>query len=408
MRVGKFWQGKSLVKILINAASANLGGAVTYITNLLRELPAVASNDRFIVVVPPDTLKLLEDVVDERIVELHSVPRKIGGTLRRLAFDNFTIPRLARERGADVLFSSTGFATLFSPCPQVLLVRNTAYFCPHYQRKYKEIGKSFHSKRLRRWWSLLSIRAADTILFPSDAMRKLVELHTALSGKRTEVLRYGFKPETFFRDDAVKLKITGHMEKWKKEGYLILLTVSSFSIQKNLTTLIEALPALSSWGIKFKLVTTISREVTSDKQEFDCLMQRIRALGLSDNVVSAGHLKYEQLHYLYQKSDAFIFPSFTESFGHPLVEAMACGLPIVASDIPANRELCGDTAIYFDAFSSKHCAKRLIEILENIDHDKIVKERLLSRSRIFSWELYAEVLLKVFKDTCGGQLNATD
>lgn len=383
------------MRVLINAASANMGGALTYITNILREFSANNGEDRFLVILPPDVLEYVSKNIDHRIIELIPSSVKTGNTLHRMLFDSWTVPRLAKSFGADILFSTTGFGSIHSPCPQILLIRNTAYFCKDYKRKYDELGKLYHAIRFRRWWSLLSIMAADIVIFPSEAMRSLVEEHISLKRKYTEVLHYGFDAARFFQDSGEMPQIVPQMQKWKTEGYSIALHVSSYSVQKNLETVIKALPALISSGMKIKLVTTMDRDRTTDKVEFDAMTQQIAQLGLSDTVVSAGHLDHRQLHHLYQRADVFVFPSFTESFGHPLVEAMACDLPVLASDIPVNRELCGKAASYFEMFDVADCSNMLGQLLRDSDKRRVMKERSRERTKNFSWKSHVNSLLQV-------------
>lgn len=393
------------MRILINAASAGLGGALTYITNLLRELPGVAgSGDRFFVVVPAPELRTFDNVTDKGIIELISYAPKHAKTLQRLYFDNWTIPQIARERKADVLFSSTGFGTLRSPCPQILLVRNAAYFCPLFQRKYAEINASFHSTRVRRWISLLSIRATDAVVFPSEAMRQLVASHVSIANKQTAILNYGFSSRSFFQNGAPKPEVADKMEKWCDEGYKILLNVSHFAVHKNFETLIEALPLVMASGMRIKLVCTLSDRLLDDgslyARQYESLLARQRELGISDAVVHAGDFDHGQLHYLYERADVFVFPSFTESFGQPLVEAMSCGLPIVASDTAVNRELCGDAARYFDTFDAASCAEVMDETLRDADVRTAMKTRALERSKDFSWTQYTASLLELCSSVC--------
>jgi len=388
------------VKVLINAVSANMGGALTYITSILREIPHIAGNDKFVVVIPPATQQTLKSVVDKQVIELAPYELGEGKALQRMYFDNWILPRLALEHEAEVLFSATGFCSLRSPCPQVLLVRNAAFFCPLLEQKYKEVGRSYHSVRARRWMSLVSVRGADAVLFPTDAVLKLLETHTSLAGKRTEVLHYGFAPDGFFCDGADAPDIVNKIDRWKNKGYQILLNVSACAFHKNLETIIKSLPAIISSGLKVKFVTTLSRGRLGDPEIFDRLMKQTRELGLSDVVVSAGYLKHDQMHHLYKKADVFIFPSFTESFGHPLVEAMACGLPVVASDMPVNRELCGEAASYFDTFSKKNCSEILTEVLSNRDKRLAMRERSLERAKDFSWQSHVTALLKMFRELC--------
>ena len=101
------------------------------------------------------------------------------------------------------------------------------------------------------------------------------------------------------------------------------MNVSFYAVHKNFEVLIEALPHIIKRGGKLKLVTTLSREKTGDKREYNLLMQRVKDLGLEETVIQTGYVPYEHLSKIYQAADLFAFPSFTESFGQPIVEAMA-------------------------------------------------------------------------------------
>jgi glycosyltransferase involved in cell wall biosynthesis len=389
------------MKVLINAISAGMGGALTYITNILRELPQTANGDKFVVAIPQIVQKELESIIDRDVIEL--VPFRIdeGKILQRIYYDNRVIPRLACDHKADVLFSSTGFGSLRKPCPEVLLVRNALFFCPMLQQRYREIGRSFNNIRMKRWMSLLSVRFADVVLFPTVAMRGLLENHISLRKKQTKVLHYGFSRELFFKNDVNKPEIVGKINIWKKEGHQILLNVSACAFQKNLDTVIKSLPALISGGKKLKFITTISRGRLGDPEIYDYLTKLIHKLGLSDVVIPVGYLKYDQMHYLYQSADIFVFPSFTESFGHPLVEAMACGVPIVASDTLVNREICGPAASYFDTFSAENCSEVLANVLSSHDKRLAMSKQLIERAEAFSWKSHVAALLDVFRNPCG-------
>ncbi|HYE72551.1 MAG TPA: glycosyltransferase, partial [Blastocatellia bacterium] len=99
---------------------------------------------------------------------------------------------------------------------------------------------------------------------------------------------------------------------------------------------------------------------------------------------------------IYRSSDIFVFPSYTESFGLPLVEAMASGLPIVASDVPVNRELCGDAAIYFSVFDAEDCARAIQLIAEDSGLRCRLREASLKRAKDFTWERHTADLVAVF------------
>lgn len=386
------------MRVVVNAASAHMGGAVTYLRNVLRWAPLVAPEAALIVYVPAATYEKLAGLAAPQ-VRLESYPYASTSGLARLYFDQVRIPQLAREHGADVLFSSTGFGTFFSPCPQVLLIRNLAYFDPAFQARYRALGRSLKKNTLRRWHSLLSIRRADRVLFPTRAMRAMVAEYVALEEARTACIHYGFDHAAFAAHSGDGADLAARLGPWKAEGYRILLNVSTFAVQKNIETLVEALPHLKAQGVRAKLVTTLSRAVTTDTAEYDAMMQRVDELGLQEDVVTLGYVPYQQLGALYAAADCYVFPSFTESFGHSMVEAMAAGLPVVAAGTPVNREVCGEAGRFFRTFDPADCAAAVAGVLQDGALRARLAEASAARARHFSWERYTEQLIAVFSRT---------
>src|SRR5690606_25403891 len=120
-----------------------------------------------------------------------------------------------------------------------------------------------------------------------------------------------------------------------------------------------------------------SRDKTPDTAEYDALVRRTGELGVRQNWVELGYVPYPELGHPSELADLYVFPSFTESFGHSLVEAMACGLPVVASGMPVNREVCGDAGVYFDTFDAADCANKIAAVLT----DASKAEDLVAASR---------------------------
>ena len=385
--------------VLINAASANMGGAVTYLNNILKWLPVAAPKDKFTVIVPGETLAKLKKYEIPGQVILQQYPYQDTGSLQRMYFDQVGINHFVRNQNVDLVFSSTGFGTYYCNCSQVLLVRNPVYFSHDFHKKYKELGRSLRRNTLRRWLSLKSIRASEKILFPTDAMQDMVAQFIDLSDQNTLAMHYGFDHSAFNVNGVPTPDTVKKIEEWKAKGYKILLNVSTYAVHKNFEIIIEALPELIKRGHKIKLVTTTSRERTADKSEYDLLQDRARALGLDDVWHEAGYIPYSQLRSLYTVADLYVFPSFTESFGHSLVEAMASGLPIVAADMPINREVCEDAASYFPRFDTDACISAIEKVLTDDDQMKNLAAASKQRAVHFSWETYVSNLVEIFRET---------
>lgn len=382
------------MRVLINAASAHMGGSVTYLQNVLQWLPEVAPRDEFIVCVPSATRARLPS---QDGVTLWAYPYSSTQGLRRLYFDQVTLPRVARAEDVDVLFSSTGFGTLWSPVPQVLLIRNMAYFDPQFRAKYRALGRSLTKNTLRRWHSLLSIRRADVVLFPTRAMRAIVEQYLSLPERSARVLHYGFDADRFRRKGGDPSAAVQRVRRWKDDGGPVLLNVSTYAVHKNLETLIEALPAVREIHPDLKLLTTTSRERTSDKVEYDALRARASALGVTDTWTELGYVPYRELPALYQIADVYVFPSFAESFGHSMVEAMASGLPIVAAGTPVNREVCERAGCYFDTFDPEDCARVICDVLAHPEKQNKKADASRKQAQSFSWRRYTKALVEIFR-----------
>jgi glycosyltransferase involved in cell wall biosynthesis len=100
------------------------------------------------------------------------------------------------------------------------------------------------------------------------------------------------------------------------------------------------------------------------------------------------------LHHVYRACDLYVTPAYAETFAHPLVEAMASGLPIVASDLPVHKEVCGDAAQYFSRFSPEALAKAVARIAGSWDLKAQLSQAGKKRSRQFSWGEHVEQVLR--------------
>ena len=117
-----------------------------------------------------------------------------------------------------------------------------------------------------------------------------------------------------------------------------------------------------------------------------------------------GQVEYGDLPALYAAHDIFITPSLSETFGHPLVEAMASEALIVASDTPVHREVCGDSAAYFSATSIGDIVKTLRALdAEPTRRDAMLKRTYEIGNRDYSWESHVDRLLNYFEAVSAGR-----
>jgi glycosyltransferase involved in cell wall biosynthesis len=121
----------------------------------------------------------------------------------------------------------------------------------------------------------------------------------------------------------------------------------------------------------------------------------LRELKIAEEVIQLGAVPYPRLHQLYRSCDLYVTPAYTETFAHPLVEAMACGLPIVASDIAVHREITNGAAVFFERFSPSELADKVSQLLDSPPLQAELREKGLSQASHFSWEAHVKRLLQL-------------
>ena len=166
-----------------------------------------------------------------------------------------------------------------------------------------------------------------------------------------------------------------------------VLCVSSIDPRKNFARLIEACQGLT--GAKLYIVGKYNR-VFSQQMQLDTT---------SDHIQFLGRVSDEELVRLYNQAACFVFPSLYEGFGLPPLEAMACGCPVLVSDIPVEREVCGDAAQYFNPLEPTNILHTITQYLNDAD---VIKEKMRQKGfeniTRFSWEKSAQVLMKIVNE----------
>jgi glycosyltransferase involved in cell wall biosynthesis len=129
---------------------------------------------------------------------------------------------------------------------------------------------------------------------------------------------------------------------------------------------------------------------TADKNSLEQILAR---KGLLDRVTFTGFIGKSELANLYRQAELLIFPSLVETFGLPLIEAMASGLPVVSSNATAMPEICQEAALYFDPLNISEMTQSMQRVLTEVDlRDELIYQGL-KRASNFSWESTARSLL---------------
>jgi glycosyltransferase involved in cell wall biosynthesis len=378
------------MKILLNAVSAKMGGAATYIKNLAHELAALSLPNEFIFFVPTGQAPTIRDLA----ANIRVVSTDIGyaSFWKRLWFDQVTLRRFIKREQVDVLYSTANLGMFACPCRQVLLVRNSLHFSKLYLTHILPRKGWYASleNAVRRWLICQSTKWADIVMTPSQTMLDELCQWVDVVPEKTLVNHYGIKPGPLQIE-----KVSQRAPKANELQEHRLLYTSLYAEHKNLSTLLRSLMYLIENGICCRLITSADpnwqeARITSTWREDARLVADPR---ISNYIEFIGVTSSEQVATLYHTADVFVYPSLVESFGHPLVEAMAAGMPIVAADTPINREICQNAAVYFSPLDAYDCARQIQLVLE----DQVLQTNLiqlgLKRSKHFRWKDHIEKLL---------------
>lgn len=388
-------------RVLLNALASTAGGGLTYLNNVLPHLAATPGY-HFLALVPPEQLARYSQWASESL-QVETI--NAGGTMQRMLWEQAWLPAWAATRDVEVAVALGNFVMLRSSIPQLLFNRNDLYFSPEFASDLRRRGERMKlaKHRAQAWLARQSIRRADRNVAPTAAFAARINTPAGLEQCQIDVLPFGFDPTTFNALHAPLSAAQAALLKPAEDCYRLLF-VSHYNYFRNFETLLRALPLLRAHlrertgkDVLLVLTTKLERGAIYGGYDATAAAELIDSLAVRDRIAMLGAVDYGQLPALYRACDAFVCPSYSESFGHPLLEAMAAGLPVVASDLPVQREVCGAAARYFAVFDEHELASTCACVLADERLQAEMKARGLAQSRKFSWDAHVRGLLQLIE-----------
>jgi glycosyltransferase involved in cell wall biosynthesis len=391
-----------MIKLLINGLAASAGGGLTYLRNVVPHLSR-RTDAQATVLVSPAMRRELGELANICFIETTERPTAV----RRFIREQAALPSMIRSTGAQVLISAGNFALWNCQVPQILLSRNSLYTSRDFLRDIRsrrEYG-TYANTVVKGWLARLSVERADITVSPSEAFAQ--ELRQ-WSGKNVVALHHGFDPETFASDNT-PLPRSIQLQLEQANDCLRLVFVSHYNYYRNFETLFRAIPILAGRmqnRVKLFLTCQLRSGENPGNYRTGSASSLIDELHLNENVVELGTIPYRSLHHLYRACHIYVTPAYAESFAHPLIESMSSGLPVVASDLPVHREICGAAAIYFDRFSPDELAERVLKVHQSPGLAQELSSQGLRRACDFSWSEHVERLVELAKGLVGQERKA--
>lgn len=375
------------MKIAINTTSTVAGGGVTYIKNLLTYLSKIDATHQYLILT---TLAGKETFYFQH-PNFIFLPFKLPSisSISRLCWEQVFLPIFLKRKNVDILFSPANMCPLFTRLPNVVTIQNIEPFSNTVSK-----GRGFIQNvrlKLLKFLTSLSIKKSQIVIFPSTKARIDAE-KSGIVIKRSEVVYHGINKEIFYprNEDEMSQQCA------KKYGLdKFILYVSHIQRYKNFLELIKAFVLLR--GKIDDNIQLVFAGRCFDEEYYKEMEAFIKENRYENQIIFLGNVPYEELPFLYSACKIFVYPSTCESFGMTLVEAMACGAPILASRMEPMTEICADAAFYFDPINPAAIAVAMDTILKDHHRISVMSEKAQERAKIFSWENTVLNTLKVLE-----------
>lgn len=357
------------------ALCAPLTGIGWYVRQVLFEFRRIAPDMQVLVYVSRPLVVKLEPGLAELRHERYPFP------LPGLIWRQYLLPRLAQADRIDCFWGPAQILPVRLPrrIPTVMTVHDLVNI------RYPETME-FRTRLTMRLHFCSSLRRADAVISVSASTRD--ELHTMLGypESRVTVIRQGVEP--MFRPmpaETVNLRLS---ELGLKPGYL--LAVGTIEPRKNHQLLLEALARLPD----------LPMLVLAGRKGWGCehIYQMVAERHLEARVRFLDYVASDDLPVLLNGAQLLVLPSFYEGFGLPILQAMACGTPILASAIPSLQEVGGDVPVYFDVRSPDALCTQLTRVLADSALRQQMSAKGRERARLFTWERTARRTLAVIEN----------
>jgi glycosyltransferase involved in cell wall biosynthesis len=311
--------------------------------------------------------------------------------LNRKLFQQIRIPVLSIKDRLDVLLFPGNTLSLICFCPVVLTIHDlfplviNAHM-PKYHRN-RVIGKlnGYYWKFINR----AGCKIADRLISVSESTKHDLMKICLVPEKKISVIHEGVS-EIYKRINDPKL-IKDFKNKYGiNYDYVLCVGTGPY---KNLQGSLMSLYYLKRDGIRIKLIITGPKtRVRND------VFKLIKKLEIEEDVIFTGFFPQEDMVFLYNLAKVLLFPSYYEGFGVPILEAFACGTPVIAANVGSLPEVAGNAAILVDPYDPEEIAFHLKRILS----DQNLRNRMVEKGQIqvkrFSWNEVAKTTLKVLED----------
>ncbi len=354
------------IGIDVTALQTQLFGAGNYIVNLTQTLIRLDPANDYVIFSKSKQIELFAGRGHAQVVRVDLPTR-----YHRIAWEQTGFAWLIRRYRLDVVHSPHYTMPMFASCAKVVTFHDMTFFLhPEAHLFYKLI--------FFRGMIPISARYADALIAISQNTHKDITRLLHINAERLFTIPYGEEQQAALRKYDLPAQF--------------ILYVGNLEPRKNLPRLLRAFAKLVQRGFPHALVLAGARG-WMDEEVFATL----RELNLGHRVFLPGYIPQAELPALYSAASLFVYASRYEGFGLPVLEAMACGAPVITSNVASMPEIAGDAGVLIQPDNEAELSEAMARVLSDNDLRTFLVHRGLERSKIFSWERAAQETLAVYE-----------
>ena len=343
----------------------------------IKELQQIDTENEYYVFVKPGEDHCVESTKNVHIIELNCPSYPL--------WEQWALPRAAKKYGVEILHCTSNTAPIWCNIPLVLTLHDIIFLEPRDKQNhslYQNMGWLYRRLDVPR-----ILNKCRRIITVSNFEMENIISKLGIPRERMAMIYNGYN--NWFKP----IEDTSHVTKKYivDEGYFFFL--GNTDPKKNTErTLVAYSKYLQQSDVKRKLLMA-----DLDAEYLNSIILRNHIENIKEHILMPGYIVNSDLPYIYNGAFAFLYTSLRESFGIPLLEAMACGTPVITSNTSSMPEIAGHDAILVNPESSDEIAEMMLQLESDEDLYRKQKALGLERAKLFSWRRTAEQLLRLYQ-----------
>lgn len=344
----------------------------------IKELQQIDTENEYYVFVKPGEDRCVESTKNVHIIELKCPSYPL--------WEQWALPRAAKKYGVEILHCTSNTAPIWCDIPLVLTLHDIIFLEPRDKQNhslYQNMGWLYRRLDVPR-----ILNKCRRIITVSNFEMENIISKLGILRERMAMIYNGYN--NWFKP----IEDTSHVtQKYiADEGYFFFL--GNTDPKKNTErTLVAYSKYLQQSDVKRRLLMA-----DLDSEYLSGIIQRNHIENIKEHILMPGYIVNSDLPYIYNGAFAFLYTSLRESFGIPLLEAMACGTPVITSNTSSMPEIAGHDAILVNPESSDEIAEMMLQLEKDEDLYRKQKALGLERAKLFSWRRTAEQLLRLYQE----------